>query len=350
MDSAGKSVQTSLVKFIPVKMSWRGQSWLGPCILAHTTTKWWNHAVCVNIPIKIHDLKDEKNTSTLKCMPKAATVYVPGSFKYICLVIVDVVEASFPITEYYYIGNTYRAPFRGNFDFGKIGRKIIGSNIDATTVQATMVDCMAAWRVMCKSLLSHVNPGAIEIKLAVLATSMFAGFSVWTDEAKAKKASVSAYQGMLSDLDIDEDDAPTDLLGWLELLNRAAQPVVSSEESEDDDTLKSEDKVSIIKTIIDSRFGQGSKRRLVDEQTWSLMQAATNDFVITSCPSTTNTAWTDKTFKIIDVIKTQLGVTDDKWAEHWYGGVVPWWFVQAVLMKFGGSVVVKTVYNQECQA
>uniref|UniRef100_A0A182J991 Uncharacterized protein n=1 Tax=Anopheles atroparvus TaxID=41427 RepID=A0A182J991_ANOAO len=33
---------------------------------------------------------------------------------------------------------------------------------------------------------------------------------------------------------------------------------------------------------------------------------------------------------------------DPKWMDHWYGGVVPWWFVQAVLLKFGGQLTVKT--------
>lgn len=84
-----------------------------------------------------------------------------------------------------------------------------------------------------------------------------------------------------------------------------------------------------------------SSWKLIDTTTWKVMQAATNDFVIVS-PSTTNTAWTDKTFKIIDFIKEQLSIIDDKWVDHWYGGIVPWWFVQAVLVKFGGEVKLKT--------
>nr|UUV42507.1 MAG: capsid protein [Hattula totivirus 1] len=84
-----------------------------------------------------------------------------------------------------------------------------------------------------------------------------------------------------------------------------------------------------------------SSWKLVDPSSWKLMQLATNDFVVTS-PSTTNTAWSDSDFGLLKVIKTQLGVTDEKWAEHWYGGVVPWWFVQAVLVKFGGEVKLRT--------
>lgn len=160
MDSNGITVDPSRVKFIPVKMSWRGQSWLGPYILAHTTTKWWNHALNISIPANIHDLKTSANKATIKCIPKASTVYVPGTFKFICLVIVDVVEASFPTTESFYIGNAHRATHAGNFDFGKVGHKIIGRNTEQPAKAATMVDCMAAWRVMCKGLLSHVNPGA----------------------------------------------------------------------------------------------------------------------------------------------------------------------------------------------
>lgn len=196
-DGADKAVEVSSIKFIPVKMSWRGQSWLGPYILTHTTTKWWNHAVQVNIPIKLHDQKDDKNKAILKCTPKAATVYIPGSFKYICLVIVDVVESSFPQTERFYIGNTYQASYTGNFDFGKIGHKIIGRNVESPAIAATLIDCMAAWKVMCKGLLSHVKPAAIEIRLAVLTTSRFAGFSVWTDEAKPKSADADEYARLI---------------------------------------------------------------------------------------------------------------------------------------------------------
>lgn len=78
-----------------------------------------------------------------------------------------------------------------------------------------------------------------------------------------------------------------------------------------------------------------------DPQMREMLGAVTNGFVISS-PNTTTTAWTDTTFKILSVIGDSLGVTDDNWKEHWYGGVVPWWFVQAVLTKFGGDVVVKT--------
>lgn len=91
----------------------------------HTTTKWWNHAVTVSVPVDVHDIKTKTNKLELKCMPKAATVYIPGSYKHICLVIVDVVEASFPKTESYYLGNTYKATYSGNKDFGKIGHKIV---------------------------------------------------------------------------------------------------------------------------------------------------------------------------------------------------------------------------------
>lgn len=93
-DSKQDEVSVEKIKFIPVKMSWRGQSWLGPYILAHTTTKWWNHAVSVTIPVKVHDQKTATNKAKVSCIPKAATVYVPGSYQFISLVIVDVVEAS----------------------------------------------------------------------------------------------------------------------------------------------------------------------------------------------------------------------------------------------------------------
>lgn len=188
-------VDSRLVKFVPVKMSWRGQSWLGPYILAHTTTKWWNHAVTVSIPVAIHNLKTKTNTASIQCMPS--------------LVVVDVTENTFPPTESLYIGNSYKTTFEGNSDFGKIAHKIIGQN---TKKPVAMVDFFAAWKVMCKDLLSHVKPSSIEIQLAVLSTSRFNGFSVWTDEAKAKKT--DSLEMFMPDLNLDE--APQSFDEWLE--------------------------------------------------------------------------------------------------------------------------------------
>lgn len=66
--------------------------------------------------------------------------------------------------------------------------------------------------------------------------------------------------------------------------------------------------------------------KVTDPQMREMLGAVTNKFVISS-PNTTTTAWTDTTFKILSVIGDSLGVTDDNWKEHWYGEVVPWWFV-----------------------
>lgn len=502
-DGADKTVEVSQIKFIPVKMSWRGQSWLGPYILAHTTTKWWNHSVQINIPVKIHDQKNDANKATLKCIPKAATVYVPGSFKYICLVIVDVVESSFPQTERFYIGNTYQASYAGNTDFGKIGHKIIGRNVESPAIAATLIDCMAAWKVMCKGLLSHVKPSAIEIRLTVLTTSRFAGFSVWTDEAKPKSADADEYASLIKDLDLGDMAVPETLLEWLDLLKRAIEEAECSdyddEDLDQDDPYSRDGKVSLVKALIDAKFGSaalkttekdhiagvtcmdpkedikigdhtvpdwfvsynttatmpdrvklytwwrvdplhlfslglvscadGSKPamekflsgeiqyelteatdlirimsysdiyldnsacsgaivepidilnrslgfgglllaitelwrtttglslldfnrvasswKLIDPSTWDIVGAATNNFTVIS-PSSTNTAWTDKTFGLLTLVKSELGVTDDKWLEHWYGGVVPWWFVQAVLLKFGGGSQAKNQHMHQC--
>lgn len=257
LDSAKKEVDVNLIKFVPVKMSWRGQSWLGPYILAHTTTKWWNHSVVIDIPVKVHDIKTATNKATLKCMPKAATVYLPGSFKYICLVIVDVVESSFPVTEAYYIGNTHKATYGGNPDFGKIAHKIIGRNSELPAIPATMVDCLAAWRVMCKGLLSHVKPSAVEVKLAVLVTSRFAGFSVWTDEVKAKKKKAVDEGALLSDLCIDEDDAPQDIFEWMDVLRDLEKDLKSS--TSDPEMVRAgeltvEDRVSLVRAVIADKF------------------------------------------------------------------------------------------------
>lgn len=220
-------------------------------------------ALSISIPVNIHDVKTTANKATIKCIPKASTVYVPGAFKYICLVIVDVVEASFPTTEFFYIGNSHRATHAGNFDFGKIGHKIIGRNSEQPAKAATMVDCMAAWRVMCKGLLSHVNPGAIEVRLAILATSRFAGFSVWTDEAKPKKkvSEDDEYVSLLSDLGLEDAEVPSDLLGWMEKLDevRKEDSIDSDDEVRDPEDLTGEHRASLVKAIIDLKYGRKVK-------------------------------------------------------------------------------------------
>lgn len=172
------------------------------------------HALEVTIPISIHGQKTSTYKIVLKGMPKAATLYIPGSFKHICLVIVDVDEASFPPTEHFYIGNSDRASFTGNDEFAKIAHKLIGRNSEKPAVPLSMTDCFAAWKVMCKGLLSYVNPAAIEMQIAVLATSRFGGFSVWPDVAKAEKA--DSFAVFASDLGVEELAETLD--EWMNLL------------------------------------------------------------------------------------------------------------------------------------
>lgn len=46
--------------------------------------------------VTAHDQKDAANNKfELVTMPKAATIYVPGNYQYICLVIVDADEAGY---------------------------------------------------------------------------------------------------------------------------------------------------------------------------------------------------------------------------------------------------------------
>lgn len=157
-------------------------------------------SVVVNLLIIAHDLKISTNTATVLSMPKAATVYIPGSFKYICLVIVDVVESSFPPMESYYIGHSYKATNSRNTDFSKLAHKMLGRNTDKPAVTISMTDCFAAWRIVCKRLFFHVKPSAIKIQLSVLSTSRFGGF--WTDPVKSKKT--ETLEDYLLDLEIDD--------------------------------------------------------------------------------------------------------------------------------------------------
>lgn len=169
-------------------------------------------SVVVNLLIIAHDLKISTNTATVLSMPKAATVYIPGSFKYICLVIVDVVESSFPPMESYYIGHSYKATNSRNTDFSKLAHKMLGRNTDKPAVTISMTDCFAACQ-LCQGLLYHVKPSAIEIQLSVLSTSRFGGFLVWTDPAKPKKP--ETLEDYLSDLGVD--DPPDTLQEWMAL-------------------------------------------------------------------------------------------------------------------------------------
>lgn len=66
----------------------------------------------------------------------------------------------------------------------------------------------------------------------------------------------------------------------------------------------------------------------------------TGNFV-SSSHNTTVTASTDTDLKITGVIKDNMSINDDKWVDHWYGGLVPWWFAQAVFRKLGGTTSVK---------
>ncbi|QLJ83494.1 capsid protein [Fitzroy Crossing toti-like virus 1] len=521
-------VDPGLVKFIPVKMSWRGQSWLGPYILAHTTTKWWNHSVMVKIPVKVHDQKTAANELELHCMPKACTVYIPGSFKYICLVIVDVVEASFPPAEDFYIGHSYKAQYAGNIGFAAVAHKMLGRNSTPPVYKITYSDCYRAWKVMCSNLLTHVNPMAIEVQIATLATSRFCGFSVWPDEAKAKKTTSGAedLDAYMREHSLEIGDRPTSFDEWTEAIANAIKRVDELELKKQADSVAeaiaaarrvrdpaldelpfrpvpvtqrdvdvATAHVQILKSMFDKwnrvqygvadttsdvdhvsgvtcfdpktpitigdhtvpdwnvdynststapdrikyytwwrvdplhRFAQGlvecddgakpvlkkfvcgemqyevseaidlvrvmsyagifanndqcsasitscvdilhrslgyaslllgvselwrlsmglslpdhnriSKcSKLVDPQVEEIFRASTLDF-LTSSGNTNMTAWTYTDFKLPAFIKSSLSTTEDVWLEHWYGGVVPWWYVQAVLLKMDGSVVVR---------
>lgn len=81
------------------------------------------------------------------------------------------------------------------------------------------------------------------------------GFSVWTDEAKPKKKkdSQQQYLQLLSDLEIEEEDAPADLLGWLDKLKEVS--MTYEDDKFDSSDLSPEYRASIVRTIIDTRFG-----------------------------------------------------------------------------------------------
>jgi hypothetical protein len=119
------TVDPGEVLFIPVKAEWHGGSSLIPYILAHTTTKWWNHAL--RIKLRCRAVKNTEKcpdiSMTLSAIPKSSTVVIDGAYKYICLVVVDVngpLDFPFNLTENFIIGP------RGNDDFARLAHAWLG--------------------------------------------------------------------------------------------------------------------------------------------------------------------------------------------------------------------------------
>lgn len=75
---------------IPVVRSWSRSSWLFPYIAAFTTTAWWNFGLVLRTEILNSTTGKPYGEHSILSFPEASTVYVPGSFESILLVLIDV--------------------------------------------------------------------------------------------------------------------------------------------------------------------------------------------------------------------------------------------------------------------
>lgn len=183
-------LNTLALGLVDVKSGWATNAWLMPYVLAHTSTLWWNHAVRYVMPVTMHDQKTEANSLELVTMPKACTIYVPGNYEHICLVIVDSEDGNYSPTRDYLLGpgdgdTTYRVSWNGTDDFATYAMRYLKRSSGG--VKYENVDFVEAWRRMCSQSTSLYQPMSVQVLLSVLCTSRFGGFSVWTDPDKVKK-------------------------------------------------------------------------------------------------------------------------------------------------------------------
>lgn len=182
-------VDVSDVVFIPVKSAWRGQAWLVPYILAFTTTSWWNHAITVDV--KYSNTVTEKTagkTMKARFIPKAATVYVPGSYTNICLVVVDSTRQAFPDNQDYALCRGISASRAGNFEFAKQVYAYLGRRTDNAVRGMATSDLTQALNHMIETMCTRAEFRQVHLKCAILSTSRFNGFGCYPNPDTPPKA------------------------------------------------------------------------------------------------------------------------------------------------------------------
>ncbi|XP_034654752.1 uncharacterized protein LOC117892552 [Drosophila subobscura] len=173
-------VDKSNVIFIPVKSSWRGQAWLLPYIMSFTTTTWWNHAIRVSVQYTpLGDQKTEGKSMKMDFMPKAATVYIPGNYARICLVVIDSTSATFPSAQPYSVCKGITATRAGEFDFAKKLFAAMGRVNDASVRPMGPSDVVQALNRMIEFMCTRTEARVMQVKAAVLATSKMNGMGVY---------------------------------------------------------------------------------------------------------------------------------------------------------------------------
>ncbi|QMU95573.1 hypothetical protein [Bactrocera dorsalis toti-like virus 2] len=187
-DKSKNRIDISDVVFVPVKSAWRGQAWLVPYILSFTTTTWWNHAITVDV--KYTNTVAEKtagNTMKARFMPRAATVYIPGSFTNICLIVTDSTRQSFPDNQDYIVCRGITASRSGNFEFAEQAYAYLGRRVDTSVRGMAITDITQALNHMIEHMCTRTEFRQLQVKCAVLSTSRFNGFGCYpTPDAPAK--------------------------------------------------------------------------------------------------------------------------------------------------------------------
>jgi hypothetical protein len=187
-DKKGNQVYPGEVLFIPVKAVWNGYSWLIPYILAHTTTKWWNHALQVQLCCRAE--KDTERCSDLNmilsAIPKSSTVIIDGAFKHVCLVLF---ETTIPIKSSFDLSPNFKIGPRGNNDFARLAHAWLGRipNPEPYSI-GTSGEVVCAYNTLCKYIIA--TPDTIKRTFSIVAeltTSFFMGWSVLPKEENVEK-------------------------------------------------------------------------------------------------------------------------------------------------------------------
>uniref|UniRef100_W8C1T8 Uncharacterized protein n=1 Tax=Ceratitis capitata TaxID=7213 RepID=W8C1T8_CERCA len=179
-DKTESEVDFSDIVFIPVKWAWRGQAWLVPYILSFTTTSWWNHAVTVDVTYS--NAVAEKTAGTLmkaRFLPRASTVYIPGHYKTICLIIVDSTQQSLQDAQNYPLCRGIEATRQGNFDFAKQIYAYLGRRTDDYVRRMRVTDITQALNRMKEHMCTPMEFRKLHVKTSVLATSKFNGYGCY---------------------------------------------------------------------------------------------------------------------------------------------------------------------------
>ncbi|XP_022217996.2 uncharacterized protein LOC111071139 [Drosophila obscura] len=177
-DVNGEIIHSMSVNYVPVSCRWQGCSWLMAYILSFTTTGWWNHSVLIETTLINTGGTRAASDMELKAkfMPRAATVYIPGGYEYICLVIVDDCIKSFDCD--YTICSGISAKREGEHNFAAMVHAYLGRAESEKVCKITVGDVNMALQNATQYLANEEELNKTLLKCAVLATSKYNGYGI----------------------------------------------------------------------------------------------------------------------------------------------------------------------------